>query len=74
MVAAIAMAACHPGNEEAKRLRSSCAQGNVADCNQFALRLQKGRYVLRDDGRAAELFDQACKGGVGDSCASLGVA
>src|SRR5918993_3540274 len=73
ILTAAAPSACHPGNAEAKRLRLSCQSGDVAACNQLARRLQKGEYVLRDDEHAAELFDQACKGGVGDSCASLGV-
>ena len=54
------LAACHPGNAEAKRLAVSCDTGDGVACNQLALRLQKGEYVLQDDGRAAKLFGRAC--------------
>ena len=73
IAAGIALAACHPGNDEAKRLRGSCEAGDIAACNKFALKLPKGEYVLRDEAHAAELFDRACNGGVGEGCASLGV-
>jgi len=74
IAASLLVAACHPGNKEAKRLRGACASGDVAACNSLAVRLSKGEYVLRDESHAAELFDQACKGNVGDGCASLGLA
>jgi hypothetical protein len=60
IVAAIAIAACHPGNEQAKQLRQSCEAGEAKACNQLAVRLQKGEYVLRDDREASEMFDKAC--------------
>ena len=67
---ATALSGCHPGNAEAKQLRTSCEAGAVAACNQLAVKLQKGEYVLRDDKRAATLFDRACEGGIGEGCAS----
>ncbi len=69
---AASVAACHPGNAEAKRLRETCDGGDVKACNTLATRLQKGEYVLRDDGRAAQLFTAACDGGVAGGCSSLG--
>ncbi len=72
-VTGIAFSGCHPGNAEAKQLRGACDAGDVTACNRFAIKLQKGEYVLRDDTRAAELFEKACTGGVGEGCASLGV-
>ena len=69
----VLMAACHPGNQEAKRLRESCDAGDAAACNQLAIRVQKGQYVLRDVQHAATLYDRACEGGVATGCASLGV-
>src|SRR5215216_2469579 len=69
----LALSACHPGNEEARRLRSSCEAGDAAACNKFAVKLQKAEYVLRAEARAAGLFDTACTGGVGEGCASLGL-
>ncbi|MES2523390.1 MAG: hypothetical protein V4617_11875, partial [Gemmatimonadota bacterium] len=48
LVAAVALGACHPGNEEAKRLTRSCEAGQAVACNQLAVKLQKGEYVLRD--------------------------
>ena len=69
---ALSLPACHPGNQEAKRLRAACERGEAAACNTLAARLRKGEYVLRDDARAAALFDRACTGGVGEGCASLG--
>src|SRR5215831_8207512 len=74
IAASLVVAACHPGNKEAKRLRGAFASGDVAACNSLAIRLSKGEYVLRDESHAAELFDQACKGNVGDGCAGLGLA
>src|SRR5687767_8776010 len=71
--AGLALAGCHAGNKEAKRLRSACASGDSAACNAFALKLQKGEYVLRDPALAATLFERACEGGIGDGCASLGI-
>src|SRR5687767_12430672 len=73
LIAAFALWGCHPGNVEAMRLRQSCEGGDVEACNQLAVKLQKGEYVLRDERRAADLFDQACIGGVGEGCASLGL-
>ena len=72
LAAGLTLAACHPGNQEAKQLRASCEGGDAAACGKFAVKLQKGEYVLRDETRAAALFDRACTGGVGDGCASLG--
>ena len=69
---ALALAACHPEHEAAKRLDRSCEGGDVAACAQLATRLEAGRYVLRDVPRAAALFTRSCEGGVGDGCASLG--
>ena len=72
-IASLALSACHPGNKEAKLLRESCDAGDANACNKFAAKLQKGEYVLRDEPRAAVLFDTACTRGIGDGCASLGV-
>jgi TPR repeat protein len=63
LAAVIAFSACHRGNRQAKPLRSSCEAGDVAACNQLALRLQKGEYILKDDKEAALLFDKPCTGG-----------
>ena len=60
----VLLAACHPGNKEARELRESCDGGSAAACNQFAARVQKGQYVLRDVKHAATLYDRACEGGV----------
>ena len=44
----VLLAACHAGNKVAKELRESCDTGNAAACNQLAVPVQKGQYVLRD--------------------------
>ncbi len=49
-----------------------CAQGDMAACDAFGTRLEKGRYVLRDLPRAATLLDTACGGGIAAACARLG--
>src|SRR5688572_712683 len=69
-----ALAGCRPGNREAVRLRTSCEGGDLEACNQLAVKLQKGEYILRDDSHAASLFEKACNGRIGEGCASLGVA
>ena len=61
VLAASALLACTP---EAKTLRLSCAEGNVADCNELGYRLAIGDHVLRDYAWAAELLLQACVGGL----------
>src|SRR6478736_1352645 len=73
IVAGLVLTGCHPGNEEAKRLRNACDAGEAAACNAFAAKLQKGEYVLRDEGRAASLFGRACDHGVANGCSSLAV-
>src|SRR5688572_15633043 len=73
LVIGLTATACHPKTEEAKELRDQCEAGDAAACNTFAQRLQKGEQVLRDPVRAAALYDQACTGGVGAGCASLGI-
>ena len=72
-LALASVTACHPGSQEAKQLDLACESGDLAACNRFALRLEKGEYVLEDDARAAGLFGRACDGAIGDACASLGV-
>ncbi len=52
---AIAGTGCHPGNAEARRLRETCEGGAVAACHTLGLKVLKGEYVLRDEGRAATL-------------------
>ena len=49
LVAALALSACHPGNQEAKQLRAACEAGDAAACTKFAVKLRKGEYVLRDE-------------------------
>src|SRR5215213_9909627 len=73
IVSALALSACHPGNQEAKRLDTSCESGDLTSCNALAGRLHKGEYILRDDARAAALYARSCDGRVGEACASLGV-
>ena len=68
----LAVAACSPKTKEAKALRDECNAGKATACHEFALRLQKGDHVLRDEARATELFGKACDENVGASCASLG--
>jgi TPR repeat protein len=63
---------CAPGNEVARKLRNACDDGVPKACADYAARLQKGEYVLRDVPRAAVLYDTACVGGVGQACTSLG--
>jgi TPR repeat protein len=64
-IASFALSACHPGNKEAKLLREACDARDANACNKFAVKLQKGEYVLRDEPRAAVLFDTACTRGIG---------
>jgi hypothetical protein len=45
---ALAAAACAPGNEVARQLRIACNDGNPRACADYAGRLQKGEYTLRD--------------------------
>jgi TPR repeat protein len=69
VAAVVALPACNP---EAKRLRESCRDGNVADCNVLGGKVLRGERVLQDEGRAASLFQQACDGGEVEGCVSLG--
>src|SRR5438046_137736 len=68
----LTLSACRPGNREAKQLRGACDAGDVAACTKLAVKLRKGEYVLRDETRAAALFERACTGGIGEGCASFG--
>ena len=72
-MAAVALSACPPGNQEARRRRSACGAGDASACNQFAVKLRKGGYVLRDEQRAAGLFDQACTSAIADACTNFAV-
>src|SRR5687768_14273243 len=72
-IAAATLYGCHPGSADARQLRDACETGDAQACNKFAVKLQKGEYVLRDDTRAAGLFDRSCVGGVAESCASFGI-
>ena len=67
------LAACHPGNKEAIRLRGECEAGNASACATLGDKLLKGEYVLRDRERGAELVRVGCDGGVPDACTRLGV-
>jgi TPR repeat protein len=69
---AAALSGCHPGSAAAKRLGAACESGDSRACDSLGGRLRRGEHVLRDEARAATLFDGACKAGVGESCASLG--
>ena len=71
-VSSLVLPACYPGDKEAKLLSGSCDAGDAAACNKFGAKLQKGDFVLQDKGRAATVFDRACKGHVGEACARLG--
>src|SRR5688572_4504612 len=71
-LAALALAACTKENKVAREILRNCEAGSAIACDSMALRFQKGRYVLRDQARAASLYEQACAGGIGDACASLG--
>lgn len=46
--AGIALAGCHPGNTEAKRLTRACDNGDAAACSGLGQKLLKGEYILRD--------------------------
>src|SRR3954469_13442641 len=70
----LTLVACHPGNQEARRLRDACNGGSAESCQKLALRLQNGEYVLKDPQHAVELFEQSCSKGLGDACVSLGLA
>src|SRR5688572_9934772 len=72
LVAAGAAAACFSGTEEAKKLRDACEAGDAKACHAFAVKLEKGEFVLQDRPRAAAIFDSSCAHGVGESCGSLG--
>src|SRR5687767_15205181 len=67
------LAACHPGNKEAIKLRGECEAGNASACAALGDKLLKGEYVLRDRERGAELVRVGCDGGVPDACTRLGV-
>jgi hypothetical protein len=54
-LACAALAACQSRTREAKRLQRECDAGSAQACARFALKLQKGEYVLRDESRAATL-------------------
>ena len=69
----IAVPGCHPGNAQAKELRSKCESGEAAACSALGLKLLKGEYVLRDDKRGAVLLTKACDGGIAEGCVRLGV-
>ena len=71
-VAAFALAACNPGAREARQLRASCSDGDAAACNELGNRVSLGEHVLRDQPRAAGLFEQACDGGEAEGCRRLG--
>ncbi|MEO8619570.1 MAG: hypothetical protein ABI625_00815, partial [bacterium] len=53
------LSACHPGNEVARKLRVACDAGNAQSCHDYAVKLQRGEYTLRDLPRAAVLYDTA---------------
>lgn len=74
ILAFIALAsACNPENQKAKQLTASCDKGDAKACYDLGERLEAGRYILRDPGRAAQLFEKSCNGGVGNGCSNLGV-
>ena len=66
------LTACHPENATARKLLESCDAGNAQACFDVGKRFQKGEYVLRDEARAATLYDRSCENGIGDGCATLG--
>jgi uncharacterized protein len=72
LLATLAAAACFSGTEEAKQLRDACEAGDDRACHAFAVKLQKGEFILQDRPRAAAIFDTSCSEGVGESCGSLG--
>ena len=72
LVAAVALSGCNPQAQEAKQQREACEAGNAQACDTFALRLRQGDHVLKDYGRAAELFQHACDAGVAEGCATVG--
>jgi TPR repeat protein len=71
LAALVLVASCNPGAEEARELRSSCAQGDTAACTELGYRVMQGQNVLRDWRRAAELFGHACDGGNAEGCVRL---
>ena len=68
LVAGLALSACHPGNEEAKRLRRSCDAGEFAACNKLAIKCRRANTSFATN-RAPPAVRPACTGGVGDGCA-----
>src|SRR5688572_31510431 len=72
MILTAGLTGCHAGNAETKRLRTACESGDARACDSLGGRLRRGEYVLRDEARAARLFEGAGEAGVGESCASLG--
>ena len=73
-VALVTLAGCHSGWADARRLAASCDAGKATACNDLAHNLERGAHVLKDEGRAAALFDKGCSGGVAEACARLGAA
>ena len=66
-LAGLLLAACHAESRKAKELLAACDKGDTKACNDVAGRLQRGRYVLRDADRAAQLYDKSCSGNIGDA-------
>src|SRR5512133_2816719 len=68
-VALVTLLGCHSGWAEARRLAAACDAGKAAACNDLGHDLERGAHVLKDEGRAAALFDKGCAGGVAEACA-----
>lgn len=73
LAAALIVVSCTSQYKEARRLQDACAGGDAKACATFATMLRKGDHVLRDDTRAAALYNVACDGRLGDGCANLGI-
>ncbi len=73
LAALFLIGACHEGNEQARQLRESCNAGKAQACQDYAVKLEKGEYTLRDIPRALALYDTACTKKVGQACTNLAV-
>ena len=60
------------GCSQASRLRARCLAGDNVVCAQLGEMYVAGRGVPRDLGRAAEMYERACDGGMPDVCNTLG--
>jgi len=60
-------------SEAQKPLETACEGGNLEGCYYLAWYYESGTGVFRDEKKAKPLYLKACEGGIGKSCAELGL-